>query len=236
MKTIKDVLLEDLLPESLTHDHQMATAAAAVDPQLRAVAGVVDVVAIYAHIDELTSEQLDHFAVGRNLTTWRESWPLDLKRSVAKSIIAQKARMGTLSAVKNVLASLGSAVSIVEWWQESPKSAAHTFKITATLGDIEGTLAEQMQEDFFLLLDASKPVRSHYTFTLSQNVKGGIQVGGAASTASFARASGQRKPWRLGIQIGPVIRPVSVSAFQVGRKAVFCHVRLANVLRVVAVA
>ena len=46
---------------------------------------------------------------------------------------------------------------------------------------------------FSLLLDASKPVRSHYTFTLSQNVKGGIQVGGAASTASFARASGAAK-------------------------------------------
>ena len=32
MKTIKDVRLEDLLPESLTHDKPMATAAAAADP------------------------------------------------------------------------------------------------------------------------------------------------------------------------------------------------------------
>ena len=95
-------------------------------PQLKAVADVVDVVAIYAHIDELTSEQLDHFAVGRNLTTWRESWPLDLKRSVAKSIIAQKGKNGPLSAVKNVLASLGSAVSIVGGGRESPKAAAHS--------------------------------------------------------------------------------------------------------------
>ncbi len=96
-------------------------------PQLKAVADVVDVVAIYAHIDELTSEQLDHFAVGRNLTTWRESWPLDLKRSVAKSIICSKRQEWALSAVKNVLASLGSAVSIVVGGgRESPKAAAHS--------------------------------------------------------------------------------------------------------------
>ena len=209
MKTIKDVLLEDLQPESLMHDKQMATAATAVDPQLKAVAGVVDVVAIYAHIDELTSEQLDHFAVGRNLTTWRESWPLELKRSVAKSIIAQKSRMGTLSAVKLALQSLGAAVVIKEWWEESPLAEPHTFKITIALSDIEGTLTSEMQEDCFALLDDAKPVRSHYTFTLSIAQKGGVQFGSVNRPAVFARIQSERQPKSAGLIFASVARPVT---------------------------
>lgn len=235
MRTIHDVKLGELLPNNLTSDSSMRACSEATDPQLKEISAAIGVVSIYANIDSMSSEQLDHFAAGRNMTTWRDSWPIDVKRSIAKSMIAQKARMGTLSAVKTVLASLGSAVSIVEWWQEVPRGQPHTFKITATLGDVDGVLTEQMQEDFFLLLNGSKPVRSHFTFTLSQNIKGQMQVLGCHRSGGYFRAESKRKPFRLGVQLEPVLRPVTTKSFSCGRKAIFCKVQLNSVLRPVTV-
>ena len=117
--------------------------------------------------------------------------------------------MGTLSAVKKVLESLGSAVSITEWWQKTPKDTPHTFEVVASIGDISGGLSANAQEDFFRLLDEAKPVRSHYTFTVVQSLLGNLQVSGTIRSASFARCSSEITPLTTQISVTPLIRPVS---------------------------
>lgn len=209
MKTLADVALSDLMPDSISKDPSVSAAAKSIDKQLKLIAGGIDLPSIYARIDQLTGEQLDHLAASRNFTIWRDTWPVDLKRSVAKQIIAQKARMGTLSAVRLALESLGTAVVIKEWWEESPPAEAHTFKITVALSDIEGTLTSEMQEDCFALLDDAKPVRSHYTFTLSIAQKGGVQLGSVNRPAVFARVRSERQPTIAGLIFASVARPVT---------------------------
>ena len=207
-KRLDNVTLSDLMPDSISKDSGVSAAAQSIDTELRAVANGLDLPSIYARIDELTSLQLDHLAASRNFTIWRDTWPLDLKRSVAKQMVAQKARMGTLSAVKLVLQSLGSSVSIKEWFEESPPAEPHTFKITVALSEVEGTLTSEMQEDCFAMLDEAKPVRSHYTFTLSINKKGTLQVVGVPRTTTFARIEGKRSPQKVHLPIANVLRPV----------------------------
>ena len=97
MKTLNDVALGDLLPDSISSDQQVQKSAEAIDPELKTVSGFLLLGAVLANVDKLTSTQLDHIAYSFDLTTWRDYWPLSQKRQVAKTVVAQKCRMGTLS-------------------------------------------------------------------------------------------------------------------------------------------
>ncbi|WP_282164356.1 phage tail protein I [Turicimonas muris] len=194
MKTLDNVTLKDLLPDSIKKDASVRDSAEAIDPQLKAIATATDLAAVFASIDKLTSLQLDHLAAGFDVTTWRDTWPIDLKRRVAKVLATQKNRMGTLSAIKEVLSSLGASVRITEWWQETPKGTPHTFKVIASLQSLPGVLDIQTQEDFFALLDDAKPARSHYTFTLAQNGAVDICLFAAGRAMSFARHISRQGP------------------------------------------
>lgn len=209
MKTIDDISISDLLPSSISDDQRVHNSAIALDPELKRASGSLYLGAIFANVDRLTSLQLDHLAYSFDLTTWRDSWSLSQKRQVAKTVVAQKCRMGTLSAVKKVLASLGSAVSITEWWQQTPRGEPHTFEVVASISQIDGGLNQESQEDFFRLLDEAKPVRSHYTFTIVQSLIGQIDISAAVRPVSYARCRAEQALTTGQIIVGGVFRPVS---------------------------
>lgn len=172
MKTLDDILLEDILPENLAKDGTVKAASVAIDPQLTAVSQAVDLPSIYSNINSLSSLALDHLAVQYDVRVWRDTWPLSLKRSVLNTAIADKSKKGTLSAVKQALESLGSSAKVVEWWQETPKATPHTFKIYATQALIEGVIRSELQEDIIKAIYDAKPMRSHFTFTIQENIEG----------------------------------------------------------------
>jgi phage tail P2-like protein len=178
MKTLDDIKLKDTLPESIAKDENVSAAAEALDPQLKLVAEKVDIPALYVNIDNLSSDVLDHLALQYDISVWRDSWPVALKRSVLKTAISDKRKKGTLGAVKKALESLGSAASVVEWWQTNPKGTPHTFTIYATQSKIEGIIDAEMQEDLIAMLDDAKPLRSHYNFVVQTQVNSGIGVYG----------------------------------------------------------
>lgn len=186
-KGLADVRLSDLLPDSIAQDDNVRHSAEALDKQLLDMTSAVDLPSIYVSIDRLTSTQLDHVAYGWDASVWRDSWPVSMKRSVLKNVVREKRKKGTLRAVKDAVASIGSAATIKEWWQQEPKGTPHTFEIQATLGNIEGTLDSEMQEDLFALIDGAKPVRSHYTFVLVRQLQGGMGVDGYLRPVAYSR-------------------------------------------------
>ena len=153
---LEKVVLDDLLPDSIAKDDGVAAAAKAIDPQLQIASGFVDIPSIYVSIDRQSSTALDHLATQYDVSVWRDTWPLAVKRSVLKTAIADKRRKGTVEAVKQALASVSSAAVIQ--------------------ADVEGTIDVEMQEDIVSLVDDAKPLRSHYTLTIQQNAKGGINA------------------------------------------------------------
>ena len=181
-KGLADVRLSDLLPDSIAQDDNVKHSATALD-----MTAAVDLPSIYVSIDKLTSTQLDHVAYGWDASVWRDSWPVALKRSVLKNVVREKRKKGTLRAVKDAVSSIGSAATIKEWWQQEPKGTPHTFEIRATLGNIDGTLDAEMQEDLFALIDDAKPVRSHYTFVLVRQLQGGMGVDGYLRPVAYSR-------------------------------------------------
>lgn len=186
-KTLDQTSLLDLVPDSIKRDKSVSSAGKALDPLLQEVTAALDLPSIYVSIDGLSSEQLDHLAYAWDASVWRDSWPIELKRSVVKNVVTEKRKKGTVSAVRDALASIQSAATIKEWWETDPKGTPHTFTIYATLGKIEGVLDAEMQEDLIRLIDDAKPVRSHYTFVIQQQVGGGMGMCAYLRPVSFAR-------------------------------------------------
>ena len=213
MKTLTNVELSDLLPDSISKDTEVQQCVKALDPELHNLSKHTKTPLIVQRIDELTSDQLDHLAASCNMTTWRQTWPIDLKRQVARALRMQKAKMGTLFAVKQVLESIGSAVRIKEWWEFTPKQTPHTFEIIATLSNVEGTLSAEMQEDFFSLLDSAKALRSHYTFTLSLSKEAHLGITPAFKQIVSARIRTDQQPKTVSLNVTTVARPVTFRHF-----------------------
>jgi phage tail P2-like protein len=187
MKDLDNTSLLDILPDSISKDKDVKASAEAIDQQLKTIATMLDIPSIYVAIDRLTSEQLDHLAKQYDLTVWRDSWTLELKRSVLKTAIQEKRKKGTVKAVKDALASISSAASIVEWWEETPKGTPHTFKIFATQAKVEGVISAELQEDLIALIDDAKPLRSHYNFVVQEQATGGINIYGCMRPLAYAR-------------------------------------------------
>lgn len=184
---LKESTLLDLVPDSIKRDKSVSGAAEAIDPLLKEVTAASDLPSIYTSIDGLSSEQLDHLAYQWDASVWRDSWPIEMKRSVVKAVVTEKRKKGTVKAVRDALASIGSAATIKEWWEMDPKGSPHTFTIYATLGKIEGVLDAEMQEDLIRLIDDAKPVRSHYTFVVQQQIGAGMGMCAYLRPVSFSR-------------------------------------------------
>jgi len=193
MKTLDDISLSDVLPDSIAHDAKVSAAASAIDPYLAAVASGRELPAIYASLSRLVGVQLDHIAKQWDVSVWRESWPDDVKRSVLSTAIIDKRKKGTVSAVKGALASISSIATIEDWWQKSPKGTPHTFTVYATISDMEGTLDSETQEDLLALIDDNKPLRSHYDFVLQTTGRGEVGFIGVIHPLVFVKLYNEQK-------------------------------------------
>lgn len=187
MKTIHEMKLADLVPENLMKDEKVANATSSIDPQLRILVEQKDLPSIYRFLDSLTSSQLDHLAVGWNASTWRDYWPIGMKRSIIKNVILSNRRRGTAQAVKEALASVSSTAEIVEWWQMEPKGDPHTFMIYATQSKIAGVIDAELQEDMIAMVNDAKPLRSHFELIVQESFSGGVSAYGCVRRGVYVR-------------------------------------------------
>lgn len=191
MKTITEQgIVEALLPRSISKDLKILYSAKSVDLNLYDSAQHLLDGLILSRIDELGSQTLDYLAAQWLVSAWRDSWSLDLKRNVIKTVIQEKCRFGTLSAVFNSLVQLRDVTEIVEWWQTSPQGEPHTFSIFADQGKYPELIDEELVIDSRRMVDYTKPVRSQYYFYIKRLSKAGITLLNGFRTASFARISG----------------------------------------------
>lgn len=123
-----------------------------------------------------------------SVDTWRNSWPLPVRRArVANALLVQR-RKGTARSIADVVDSFGGKVQITEWWQTTPRGAPHTFALTLTLGGQSGeTATAQYVDDVIAEVNFTKPVRSHFTFTQGVNLAGRIGIVAAARAAMLVR-------------------------------------------------
>lgn len=212
MKTLKDIKLRDITPDSIKDDANVKAAETAIDPQLQVIEQNIELPALYANIDKLPSKALDHLAVQYDISVWHQAWNITVKRSVLKAEISAKRKKGTVYAVKEALKSIGSASSITEWWQTEPKGIPHTFTINVTAAKIDGILDVEMQDYIVSLIDDAKPKRSHYEFVLSKSMTGTAGFCGIARPLTYkilrSNANANIVYSLGGLNVLPVCRPM----------------------------
>lgn len=191
MRTITERgIVEALLPPSISKDLKLLYSAQSIDLNLYDCAQHLLDGLILSRIDELSSQTLDYLAAQWLVSAWRDSWSLELKRNVIKTVIKEKCRFGTLSAVFNSLVQLRDVTEIVEWWQKSPQGVPHTFEVYADQGKYPELIDEELVIDSRRMIDYTKPVRSQYYFYIKRMSKANIKLINGFRTAAFARVSG----------------------------------------------
>lgn len=167
MQQLSDTDLLRLSPQWALDDQEARALIEAVNELHADLQKHLDDPLLYARFNQLSSAALDHLAAQWHAEVWRDVWPVSVKRDTLKSLIIEKPRLGTLSAVKNAISAYGGAVSIQEWWEQSPPGTPHTFIVYIRQNDIEGLSPDDVLSDLKRLIDSTKPTRSQYRFILS---------------------------------------------------------------------
>ncbi|AJQ93227.1 phage tail protein I [Gynuella sunshinyii] len=96
---------------------------------------------------------------------------------------------GTRGAVQQALNSFTDAnVTLTEWWQQSPPGAPYTFHLDLLINNnMLGLGSAVFDRKLREVIDAVKPVRSHYTFTFSTVQTSTLQMAAATQAVSFMR-------------------------------------------------
>lgn len=209
MRSIDTIDLADLVPESIRNDPAVAAATEAINGELKAVSSLCMVPALYARIDELSSHTLDHLAWQVDSKVWRDSWPIQLKRSVIRGVIIEKSKRGTRAAVQDIIEAIGGTSVLKEWFEYDPPNPVHTFDILVYLNTISGTIPQERQADLLMSIDEVKPVRSHYTLSLATTADGGMGLQGIIRSSSYIRLELTEAPYLGGVGFQGSIRPVS---------------------------
>ncbi len=188
MKTLSETDAVSLLePQSIKSDPTVQKITKSLNPVLvRLFNHLHDGLFLY-RIDALNSEQLDHLATQWSPMTWRDTWPVDTKRAILKSVVREKSRVGTRSSITNVLSSFGSATKFKEWFEESPQKTPHTFKIIISQNDVEGTISSETTTDLIRTIEKLKPVRSQYELTIVETDYGKLLLHTAGYSLTMAR-------------------------------------------------
>lgn len=105
------------------------------------------------------SQVLPFLAWQFSVDTWDSDWTDDQKRAAIQASYVVHRQKGTIGAVRRALSALGLGLTIVEWWQESPRGMPYTFRIAI---DVDQAGAEQGALTKILeVVNTSKNLRSH---------------------------------------------------------------------------
>lgn len=179
-------LLQELIPSSIKDEQIFKDSVQALKTKDDTKGHLNDGL-FYYRLDELSSDVLDHLANQWHVRVWRDSWSVELKRSILKGLIKEKRRVGSVSAVKNAIASFGSAAVLTEWWQKSPQDKPHTFEIIINQNEVAGTVTSEITEDLIRTLDYTKPVRSQYQLKITFSQKAQMTMVALSRPIVYAR-------------------------------------------------
>lgn len=192
MVDISDISLLDVLPQNLAQNPDVIAMSKAIDDELHAINKLIPKTTIYGLIDGLESAVLGHLAWQWNSDTWRDNWPVSLKRSVFKSIIRTKRIKGTRAAVEDVVSSLGGVVDIKEWFEQSPRGEPYTASIVASINSFDGAVpSKEMLDDVIRSIKYAKSARTLYSFSQAANISSSIGIAGGLQSVSYVRLTGE---------------------------------------------
>ena len=133
------------------------------------------------------ADLLPWLAWALSIDQWDPAWPERTRRARVAQAIAVQRRKGTRDSVRRVIAAFGGNFTLREWWQNSPPGVPHTFAVTLSLPADSDAPTAALIDAVVAEIDAAKPLRSHFTFTLAQRAQGGIGLRAVLRPVTYAR-------------------------------------------------
>jgi phage tail P2-like protein len=127
--------LLDFLPESLATETDVVAISKALDPEIRAVASAIVEAVIWPNIANLPEPVLDELAWSirfQELALW-DTATLAGKREILTGIFAARKKFGSRYSVRRIFDLIQVTGAVIEWWQDSPVAAPHTYRIEVTV-------------------------------------------------------------------------------------------------------
>lgn len=138
--------------------------------------------------DDAPANVLPFLAYGLSIDNWSPEWSDAVKRERIRRAIEIQRHKGTIGSVRSVVAALGGAIALREWWQKTPKGNPHSFELVLSLAAIAGAAPSAAYVDSVIdEIRRTKPVRSQFTFTLSIDGQGSVGVIAVARPAVYVR-------------------------------------------------
>jgi phage tail P2-like protein len=163
-----------LLPPNAT------SAERAVDAALARLSDVPVVIRELWNADTCPEPLLPYLAWALSVDVWDAAWPIARKRSAIRSAWSLHRLKGTRKAVSDAVASVGGAVVLREWFEQSPEGVPGTFQAVVAGGG--ATVTAEYQNQLIAAIERAKPASRHFT------VGTGIDMAGAIGMAGVLRA------------------------------------------------
>lgn len=201
MGDIQTSSLIEILPLSIATDDDVKAAAEAFNIELQAVSGELEEALIYARIDELGSDVLDHLAYNLKVDFYEASASLEARRNIIKQAFDWHRIKGTRAAVERIVSLFFDEATVREWFEYGGDK--FKFKINTEYATFKN---DSDFQDFFRLIAVAKNVRSWLeVMRFKQPTYNNLFFGGVISKADF-----------LTIGIGFSIKTESLSLFNGG--------------------
>lgn len=186
MKTLKDVKIQDILPQNLKKDPNIYALSEACNPLFSYLQEKAKSGSIFANLDDLPGDVLDHIALQLAVNPWRDSWDIEFKRNAIKASPEIKRTKGTMYAIERALNALGSRSKIIEWQNQTPPGTPGTFNIEV-MEFPESNTPRDAQEDIIIAINNAKPASRHYTLIFKRVEYGVINVSIAARAVTLVK-------------------------------------------------
>jgi len=132
-------------------------------------------------------ELLPWLAWALSIDAWDPAWPVEVRRARIAAAVAIQRTKGTRRSVSDVIASYGGTVLLREWWQFDPPAEPHTFELLVSLTGFGGAPSAGFIDQVMGEVWRTKPVRSHFTFTVALSLTGGIGLVGRGRSLVYSR-------------------------------------------------
>lgn len=131
---------------------------------------------------------LPWLAWGLSIDQWSADWPLHIRRARVASAIDIQRRKGTPKSVVDVVNSFGGNVKVREWFEMEPRGEPHTFSLSVSLGGQGGAApTADFIDSVIAEVSRTKPVRSHFDFTVAVATRAAIGLRAVARPVIYAR-------------------------------------------------
>lgn len=129
--------------------------------------------------DTCPAAHLPWLAWANSVDDWDAAWPDTQKRAVIRASYIVHRYKGTIGSMRAALGAVGYAITVREWFQDTPQGQPYTFSLTAESPAGE-PITNALWDELISVANNAKNTRSHLTYArINSSARCQFYIGGA---------------------------------------------------------